>query len=218
MISTVQLDREHATKPTVCWRAWITDLVGGGSTAPAFDMSYVYVPKLDAWLPDTVRLVLYELTAYLPAHDPADAVVRIEAKLQRPRGRVPKVPRPARVDDHVKLSVQAGGWRVHVETDHDDRPLEPNEIAPRTGDFSEPMQAFLLDLAAQSPFPLAHVRRELSAASEDERGALMPSRLNVQLGVEAPWDPKAKEWRYDLAEQTARVRQILDRLRNGGAR
>jgi hypothetical protein len=43
----------------------------------------------------------------------------------------------------------------------------------------------------------------------------MPSRLNVQLGEEAPWDPMAREWRHDLAEWTVRVRAILDRLRNG---
>jgi hypothetical protein len=74
------------------------------------------------------------------------------------------------------------------------------------------MQDFLLDLAAQSPFPLARIRPEYSA-SGCERGQ-MPSRLNVQLGDEAPFDPVSKEWRNDVADLNVRVRKILEQLRD----
>jgi hypothetical protein len=211
---SVQLDRPNATKPRVCWRVWTWDLAAGGRFSDALGNDDLYVPELDAWIPDTLRLVLYELSAYLPAHDPADALVRIDAKLDRPRGRPPKVPRPALFDPRVKLSVEARGWRVEVQTWNDDRPLKAGAVAPYPGSFSEPMQAFLLDLAAQSPFPLAHIRRELSASDDDERGNDMPSRLNVQLGDEAPWDPVAKKWRHDMIDLNVRVRKILDQLRD----
>jgi hypothetical protein len=49
------------------------------------------------------------------------------------------------------------------------------------------------------------------------------SRSQPQDGIEAPFDPVTKEWRYDLADLNARVRKILNQLndrpngQNGGA-
>jgi hypothetical protein len=97
--------------------------------------------------------------------------------------------------------------------------VKADEIAPHPGYFTEPMQAVLLDLSAQSPFPLMRMRCERSASGE-ARGELMPSRLNVQLGEESLWDPELRTWRDDLADEAKSRRAILDRLRNetGGAR
>jgi hypothetical protein len=219
---TVQLDREHATSPTVCWRVWVWDLVEGGVINPEFEARFLYVPTLDAWLPDTLRMVLYELSAYIPAHDRKEAMVRIHAKLERSRGRAPmppKLPRPPRFNDEVKLAIEARGWRAEVETSRDDRPVKANEIPPHPGSFAKPMQAFLLDLAIQSPFPLARLRPEYSAPG-CERDQ-MPSLLNLQDGIEAPWDPNTKKWRDDLADARNRVRGILNTIRErrekGGA-
>jgi hypothetical protein len=41
----------------------------------------------------------------------------------------------------------------------------------------------------------------------------VPSRLNVQNGTEAPFDPVSQEWCDDVADQNIRVRKILDRLK-----
>ena len=143
-IYTVQLDREHATDPTVCWRVWVWDLVnGGGANYEEFGRHDVWVPPLETWMPDTLRLVLYELAAYIPAHDAADAFVRIEAKRKPRQGKPPKVPRAPRFDDDVRLAVEARGWRAEVQTLRDDRTVKPGETAPHPGWFTEPMQAFL---------------------------------------------------------------------------
>lgn len=194
----------------MCWQVDVRDAVGGGADSQENARHLLYVPQLETWMPDTLRLVLHELSAYIPAHDPADALVTIGARTQPQRGRAPKVPRARRFDHHVTIAVEARGWRAEVHTWRDSRKLNQGEYAPDPGSFTEPMQAFLLDLAAHSPFPLAPIHRELSAPG-CERDQ-MPSRLNVMLGDEAPWDAERKEWRDDVADATLRVRNALDRL------
>lgn len=212
---SVSLGAEHATEPTVSWRVRVWDLVGGGAVSQESGQHHLWVPALDTWMPDTVRLVLHELSAYIPAHDPSDALVRVDAKLVRRGGRAPKNPRPPRFNDDVRLSVEARGWRAVVETWRNDRTMEDGQSAPHPSHFTEPMQAFLLDLAGRSPFHLAGVRRTLSEPCLDNQH---PSRLNVLLGEEAPWDPMAKEWRDDLADINACLRQIIERIRKDGTR
>jgi hypothetical protein len=94
------------------------------------------VPRLETWTRDTVRRVLHELAAHLPPHD--DAHVTIRATTDAPTGRF---------NAHVEFEVEARGWRVTVVTDGTD-----------AGTWAVPMNPVLLDLAAQSPCPLAAVR------------------------------------------------------------
>lgn len=213
-VYTVQLDFEHATTPTLCWRVWVRDLVDPrGVTPDGMSGHFVYVPTLDAWYPDTLRLVLWELSAYLPAHDPNDAMVRVEAKLRRRCGRKPKTgpPRPLEFDENVTLSVEARGWRASVDAARDSRPVKADQPLPTLpGSYSEPMQAVLLELAARSPFPLALLPPEYSAPGF-ERNA-MPSRLNVQTAREAMWDPEAKQWRDDLADGLEKILKRINGL------
>lgn len=210
-IYTVQLDRPHATRPTVEWDVTIWDLVDGGAISPAVERHRLAVPNLDSWIPDTLRLVLYELSAYLPAHDHGDAMVRIGARMAPRRGRTPKIPKPERFDDAVSLSVEARGWRAEVETWRNQTAVKQGEYPTQPGFFSEPMQALLLELAAASPISLASIAPEFSAPGILRD--MKPSRLNVLRGREAPYDEAAKQWRDDIADVIERTRRILDSLR-----
>ncbi len=113
---SVKLQRPHATAPTVAFFVTVWDLVNGGAYSELTGNS-LYVPAVDTWIPDTLRLVLWELSAYLPAHQPEDAIVRINAKHHVRRGRAPKTPRPAVFDNAVVLSVEARGWRAGGENE-----------------------------------------------------------------------------------------------------
>ncbi len=85
--------------------------------------------------------------------------------------------------------------------------IKDDEIRPSPGEFTEPMQAFLLSLAAQSPFPLAPIWYERSAHSSDT--GVKPSRLAVLLGEDAEYDAEKNEFRNDLADLICKIRQNL---------
>lgn len=209
---TVQLDRPHASAPTTCWRVLVSDIVNPTSDYNELNGNRLWVPSLETWTPDTLRLVLYELSAYLPAHASRDAFVRVIARDVARRGRPAKGYRPSRrFDDHVWLQVEARGWRAEVGTFTDDRDVKADERRPIPERFTEPMQAFLLELAERGQLCLADIRPEASPSGE-VRGTCMPSRFNLQRGIESPWDPMRREWRDDIADHIERLRKILDEL------
>ena len=81
----VAMDCPHATVPDVLWSVMVFDEVNGGAFHPEVRGHNLWVPELDTWTLDTVRMVLHELAAYLPAHE--TATVTIEAKAHRAAGR-----------------------------------------------------------------------------------------------------------------------------------
>jgi hypothetical protein len=212
---TVQLDRKHASLPSVCWDVTIWDMVDGGALSE-LGGHQLYVPTLESWLPDTLRLVLYELSAYLPAHAPEAAQVIIEARQIRPRRRAMTRPRKPWFNHDVHLCVEAGGWRADVRTSRDARIVKAGEERPDPGRFTEPMQACLLELAARSPFPLSSIRPEYSGDGDGDDptwATRLPSRVNVQRGEECAWDAERKEWRSDLFDEHRRRLENLRRPR-----
>ncbi len=123
---TIQLDQPNATQSSVCWRVDIWDLVDGGGASKEVvgDQHYLWVPALENWLPATVRLVLHELSAYLPGHEITEAMVTIDAKRKKRTGRAPKnSPRVLEFSREVTISVAARGWKAEVETWRDYRSL-----------------------------------------------------------------------------------------------
>jgi hypothetical protein len=188
----VRHDYPNATKPGPKWWAQTWNLRG---ERPCDDTKHVpgaelYIPPLDAWLPDTLYMVLHEISAYLPP-DP-HAVAGVKAALRKPRGRQPKVPRPPTMDDRCELYVEAQGWRAYVRTEADMKRAD-GKPTPPLGEWSEPMQALLLDMAARSPFPLSTIPLVRCAPTTDdaEHGAkLRPSRYDVVHGDERPFRPQ----------------------------
>ena len=151
---------EHASTPVVCWRVEICSVTARAEASLHDELHYLFVPQPDRWMLDTVRMTLRELAAFLPSDD--NAVAGVTAKMQRAgKPRKDGTVRPARFDQYsVELWVEARGWRAYVRCWHDDRPaLAANEPEPVVNDWTEPMQATLLDLAAKSPFLLRNVQR-----------------------------------------------------------
>ncbi len=197
----VRLNCPHATRPEVLWRVLVT-----GQTAAATEESghVLWVPTLDTWTLETLRMVLHELSAFLPPHD--EATVIIKARRRRAGGRPPRVPRPAQVEQAV-FTVSARGWTAHVWTWIDEK--DRARVAS-AGEWSEPMAAALLELATRSPFPLASVHRVLAA---DDPG-LLPSRLRHRLRL-TRFEPEFETDLADRRDETADLRDALDRLRQG---
>ena len=76
--------------------------------------------------------------------------------------------------------------------------VKEGAVKPLPGFFSEPMQACLLDLAAQGPIPLVTIQPEYLGTAGTVDAS--PSWLNVLNGREALWDPVAKQYRDDIAD------------------
>lgn len=169
----VRMDCPHATKPDLLlpvrllekvrdrwnWAECLEDLHA--------NRPYLWIPMLDTWTPDTLRMVLHELATYLPPHERTDELVAI-----RTQG---KGGRQGRLD--VWLSVEARGWRAELLPQLNDRSPRGGETLAdavhSTGKWSEPMVEMLQGLAKRSPFPLAAITRVRPADDPD----LPPSRL-----------------------------------------
>lgn len=201
----VCMNAPHATTPDVLWDVRVPDeCVRSDGDTREFISPHLWVPRLETWTLDTLRMVLHELAAYLPPHD--DAEVTILAKTDKPKGR-PRPdgqPHPRRFNDHVEFKVCARGWTVTVVTDRNER---HNAEGKRdrvwdTGSWTEPMQAVLLDLAAKSPFHLAGVRPVDCKADLD-----MASRRDIRRGVK-PAEGRQK----NLVAEIRRCAERLKRL------
>jgi hypothetical protein len=199
----VQMNAPHATVPDVLWDVRVPDeCVRSEGDTRQFISPKLWVPRLETWTLDTLRMVLHELAAYLPPHD--DAEVTILAKTDKPKGR-PRPdgqPRPRRFNDHVEFKVSARGWSVYVGTDRNE---VENKDGRRdrtwdTGEWTEPMQAVLLDLAAKSPFRLADIR-PVDCGPDLE----MPSRRDILRGVRLSETKRREE--LDLK---TRIQRILE--------
>jgi hypothetical protein len=154
----IALDAPHSDAAAVCWRVIVTDnLVPNGLSDQEMSAHYLWVPPLESWTLDHVRMTLHEIAAFLPVHDQATAGVVAKRRGTRGRPRKDGTVHEARFDDHVELRVFARGWRAEVWCWEDSRCMKPGENPPDPGQWSAPMQAALLDLAAKSPFPLDSV-------------------------------------------------------------
>jgi hypothetical protein len=78
------------TMPDVLWRVVVSDQTQNGEIVNLESdgkQPLLWVPRLDTWTLDTLRMVLHELAAFLPANEPEDAKVVIVASPQKRRGR-----------------------------------------------------------------------------------------------------------------------------------
>lgn len=223
--SAVQLDCPHATEPTLCWRVelweWESDpngkTLGAVRARDALGGPFsLYVPPRDAWTPDTLRMVLYELAAYLPAHESAEAACIVTGRFGS-AGRPPKPPaprRPLRLNyNSIGLGVQARGWRAFVETWKtwtNAGEAAAEEDARQYGWWSAPMLALLADCIRQSPFPLAPIRQVLSASSASHQRA--SSRRRGPIANDRPAARERNE--YIDAATFSNLQRLLERLKD----
>ncbi len=218
-IYTLQLPLPNATAPSVKWEVFLYDTATGAGRCSAEGGHILYVPRLETWFPETLWMVLHELSAYVPAHHPNDALVKVVAKVDKPRGRARKdgVVRLPRLNPDVKLTVTVRGWSAELWTWRDETQDKDGRCLNNPGEFSEPMAEVILEQAARSPFPLSSVPRVL--AEDGDRRLDKPSRLRIQLGLDAPYDEEKKKLRHKIMRVNRRLRTILDSIdQNGGAR
>jgi hypothetical protein len=217
-IYTVQLDQPNASLPLVRWDVMLKDTTTRAGLDHGEGRHTLAVPRLEMWTPETLWMVLHELSAYIPAHHPKDALASVIVKVDKPRGRARTdgVVRPSRLNPEVKLLVSARGWAAELWAWRDETKDKEGRCLNDPGRFSEPMQAVILEHAARSPFSLSSVPRVL-AADADER-PYKPSRLRIQLGEDAPYDEEKKEHQYDIQDVNRVLRRILNSLDQGGAR
>lgn len=192
----------RATVPDLLLSVWIHDDVGDLSPADAErllcgDRCQLWVPPLETWTLDTVRMLLRELAAFLPAD--ADASASVAARLRKPGGRSGKKPVAPRLNSRVEFAVTARGWRARVVTE-----LLPN-LPYADLKWSEPMEAALLELAARSPFHLADVADVLPGDPGDLALRYLPRR-GVAPEDQAQWSMGA------VLREVRRLRTIADDL------
>jgi hypothetical protein len=201
----VSMDCPHATTPAVLWRVMVFDDVAKtGAEMPGHKL---WVPELGSWTLDTLRMVLHELAAYLPAHD--SATVTIKARTGRASGGQGRSGGQRLVfkDRETALSVSARGWTATVWTWRNEATDKDGKFLGRgAGDWSKPMQAVLLDLAAHSPFPLDTVR-VVDCADPYDLQLKYPARRDVVRGVEPPDGDRSVLSRLKEIEQ--RIDDIL---------
>lgn len=192
-IYVVSMDCPHPTWPDVRWDVWLAPDTGAAWTEDErreqidSGQHKLFVPSLETWTLDTLRMVLHELATYLPPHE--DAQVTILAKTDKPKGRPRPDGRqqPRRFNDRVELQVSARGWTVTVRAWRNEAADESGTFLGRSpGEWSEPMQARLLDFAAKSPFPLASVRPVDCGDPDAFQTRLKPSRRDVLRGAQPP--------------------------------
>jgi hypothetical protein len=211
----VSMDCPHATIPDVLWHVSVCDdepPAGPRSVFNAENAAHpmVFVPQLDTWTLDTLRMFLHELAAYLPAHD--SAMVTIKAKTNRAPGRAKKdaLPRAPRMAERVEISISARGWTAWVWTDRNEATDHDGKYLGRSpGEWSAPMQAVLLDLAQKSPFPLASVR-PVDCADPIVLDLQYPARRDVVRGVEPPGARSAAP-----ESHKKRLRRLIDDILGG---
>lgn len=202
----VSMDCPHATVPDVLWRVLVfDDIAKTGAETPAPNL---WVPDLSTWTLDTLRMVLHELAAYLPAHEHADVTIHAKTRRQSGRARKDGAPRPARCDDQVQLTVSARGWSATVWAWRNEIADTDGQYLGRgPGEWSAPMQAVLLDLAAKSPFPLQTVR-VVNCADPYELHLIYPARRDVIRGIE-PAERPAPE------SKKKRIKRLIDDILGG---
>lgn len=187
----VSMDCPHATTPTVLWHV-------GVDRAVSAEKQNVWVPRLETWTLDTLRMFLHELAAFLPPHE--SATVTILAKVDPPKGRPAAngQRRAPRFSDKVKISVTARGWTASVWTwINEKQDAAGKRLGDGSGEWSAPMRAVLLDLAAQSPFPLDGVR-VVESADRGVLGLKYPSRRARNRGATSTCQSELQEMANDL--------------------
>jgi len=198
----LSMDCPHATTPDVLWNVMVFDDVA--KTGAEHPHHQLWVPALDTWTLDTLRMVLHELAAYLPAHDTATAT--ITAKTGRAPGRQRKGQPLAFKHTETAIAVSARGWTARVWTWRNEATDTEGRCLGQTAGWSAPMQAVLLDLAARSPFPLDSVRI-VDCADPYDLQLKYPARRDVISGIE-------RETRAAAAAPALRLHRILDRIQH----
>lgn len=220
----VSTDAPHAARPDVLARVWLHD--ESGPLAPSDAVRAVWgesgsfelwFPSLDSWTLDTVRMILHELSAYVPRDTQTQA--GITAAWQKPRGRRPDRPRAPRLNEHVEFWVSSRGWRASVDTSRNEVTTKNQDgmdvwAGLSTGEWTAPMVATLIGLAEKSPFPLAQIERVLPGDPATLHLKYTP-RLTQQLGIDAPRAMRQDE-AAEFTRSAERVRKYLDDLLNGG--
>jgi hypothetical protein len=182
----VSMDCPHATRPEVLWSVDIWDVsrpTPFATSAVDFPHCQLWVPRLETWTLDSLRMLLHELDCYLPVHELNAATVTITAAYFKRGGRAAQSPKPPRFDNKsVTIAVSARGFSAKVHPDRMVRNEKGEGIGRYAGDWSEPMQAVLLDLASKSPFPLAAVG-VVDSADPDALNLKQGSRRDVGRGL-----------------------------------
>lgn len=116
------------------------------------------------------------------------------------------------------VHIRAAGWHLMVDTHHNRETItdaQGNATVRRScGELTEPMGAYLLELAARSPFPMTDVPFQRAHIGKDT--GKYPSRRAVLRGEDAPFDSELRQWRPNLQAHIQRVRKRLDEI--GGTR
>jgi hypothetical protein len=207
----ISMNCPNATSPSVLWNVLVFDEVDGGAINPEVRGHKLWVPELDTWTLDTLRMVLHELAAYLPAHDSATATIGAKAHRATGRPRKDQTPRPARFSGNVMISVAARGWRAEVHTQRNEAADKDGTYLGRSpGEWTPPMQAVLLDLARKSPFSLETVR-VVDCADPRELSLRYPARRDVIKGVEShDYDAPTK-----VESPKKRIKRLIDDILRG---
>lgn len=143
---------------------------------------WLWVPTLDAWDLDIVRMVLFELSAHVPPS--CDAIAGVSVLTKEGTGRAPW--RGSRPPKNVEFWIRSRGCRVSISTRRNYK-LKQNSARRwvkanyPTGQWSEAMRRALPSLAIGPPFALRDVKEAL--ASESVAGRY-PSRYRLQISEE----------------------------------
>jgi hypothetical protein len=134
---------------------------------------HLWIPSLETWTLDTVRMLFTELSAYLPP-DPA-ATAGVDLEWAKRTGRAAASPKPPRLREAV-FWVAARGWRAGILTSRNERTRTDERGltvwgAYPTGEWTAPMMDTLMALAASLPLSLQAIGRVLPGD---------PSRLNLK--------------------------------------
>lgn len=199
----VFMDCPHATRPEVAWRVMVNDLEGGYELVDS--SALLFVPQLETWTVDTLRMVLHELSAYLPAHDSDKAEGGIVAA---------RTKNTRRLKDKVEIWVRARGWKAAVWTWVNERPTKESEPWPPPTSWSEPMAEVLVELAQRSPFRLEPLAKVLPGDPVD--ADMIPSRRCVLDGNDPPFCPDSREYDFEAMEMTRRVLARIGKQRRRG--
>ncbi len=224
----VSMDCPHATVPSVLVRIWISDEVG--AVAPCYgqdvvwgshDVLRLWIPSLETWTLDTVRMVFYELSAYVPFDDDAEAGVTLCTRKRSGRPRKnPTTADIAPIVDDVKFWVRSRGWKAEFGTNRNEqtRTLKDGQTewgAFPTGEWSAPMLAQLTNLASM---PAARLRSHSGSLAWRPHGAepCNTRRASRFSGASTrfPFVKGEKKQARAYRDWTARVREILDKLDN----
>ena len=151
----LSMDCPRATVPEVLWKVRLYDIQSRLGIAETHNL---YVPSVETWTLDTLRMFLHDLQPICPHTRLLTS--RLKRRRCARRGeRKDGAERLPRFSDDVSISVLARGWEVTVWTNRNEvTDKDGKSLGRSSGEWSEPMQAVLLDLAAKSPFPMDGVR------------------------------------------------------------